>query len=429
MKIKYSLLLLQIAFIYSCSNNFEDNCNTNIESHKDNTSSVRSYIEALAIAQNSISIIENNKEVTRGNNIHRTIDDKNSIVITNSSKGLTRLSNSSIDTLLYVFNFNDNQGFAVISASKGTEGLLAVTENGHFDEQHLTNKDGFNIFMTLAEKYVKEAPPKRILPQPFIQRKDSTYQSESYIGPYISVKWGQDDPYGRFFSNWCTGCAVTATAQIMTYYEYPSSLDLTYSGADISVQNLNWTDIKKHDGYKSEFLCEASEETHNAIGRLCKQLGTLSNTVEISPEEGSYTNALDVKIALSNLGYNTSDWENYADVASSLFSNIYYNRTMILSGRAEGESYGHSWILDGTYTYYYEHFSWTKMVEELDWVLDSHTVETHIYYHFNWGADGLNNGYFYGNVFNCSSVLMPDTNSNPLTENFNVNVKVLTVYH
>lgn len=102
---------------------------------------------------------------------------------------------------------------------------------------------------------------------------------------------------------------------------------------------------------------------------------------------------------------------------------------MILSGRAEGESYGHSWILDGTYTYYYEHFSWTKMVEELDWVLDSHTVETHIYYHFNWGADGLNNGYFCGNVFNCSSVLMPDTNSNPLTENFNVNVKVLTVYH
>ena len=33
-----------------------------------------------------------------------------------------------MDTLLYVFNFEDEQGFAVVSAIRQTEGLIAVIE-------------------------------------------------------------------------------------------------------------------------------------------------------------------------------------------------------------------------------------------------------------------------------------------------------------
>lgn len=57
-----------------------------------------------------------------------------------------------------------------------------------------------------------------------------------------------------------------------------------------------------------------------------------------------------------------------------------------------------------------------------DWTL------THAYYHFNWGFDGENNGYFYGGVFDTSNGINYDTPYNYQSFNFNTNVKILVVY-
>lgn len=36
----------------------------------------------------------------------------------------------------------------------------------------------------------------------------------------------------------------TANAQVMSYYEYPSAIDLTYPGCGQTYQTLNWTSMK-----------------------------------------------------------------------------------------------------------------------------------------------------------------------------------------
>jgi hypothetical protein len=50
------------------------------------------------------------------------------------------------------------------------------------------------------------------------------------IDPLVQVKWGQAYPYNKFCpsrnecSNTAVGCVAVATAQIMSYHKYPSSL-------------------------------------------------------------------------------------------------------------------------------------------------------------------------------------------------------------
>lgn len=93
--------------------------------------SIRSYDEALEIAKGAVSIVENGI-TTRGSFPSRVIDQKNSMIIRST---LTRSESTDYnDTLLYVFNYANDMGFAVVSANPETEGLIAVTESGTYTD-------------------------------------------------------------------------------------------------------------------------------------------------------------------------------------------------------------------------------------------------------------------------------------------------------
>ena len=55
---------------------------------------------------------------------------------------------------MYVFNFNDEQGFAVVSANRQTEGLIAAVEMGSYDPAIPTGNPGFDTYMQMAKVYV-----------------------------------------------------------------------------------------------------------------------------------------------------------------------------------------------------------------------------------------------------------------------------------
>ena len=115
-------------------------------------SKYRTYEEALAIAQDAISML-GKSSVTRSGN-PRTIDIHNVQYIVNTSS--TR-SDGKTDTLMYVFNYDDNAGFAVVSANRATEGLIAVTEQGNYVAGEETGNGGFDLYMDMAEEYVMRA--------------------------------------------------------------------------------------------------------------------------------------------------------------------------------------------------------------------------------------------------------------------------------
>lgn len=76
-----------------------------------------------------------------------------------------------------------------------------------------------------------------------------------------------------------------------------------------------------------------------------------------------------------------------------------------------------------------EYFTFIRAQNELFWNLLDYTTSVLNYYHFNWGAHGSNNGYFFKDVFDMSQVIIPDTNSNSHNENYNINVSYLPIYH
>lgn len=62
-------------------------------------------------------------------------------------------SRTANDTLLFVVNYGNDNGFAIISAKKDHDGLLAVTNNGTYTEGVEFDNPGMNMMMKNAIAY------------------------------------------------------------------------------------------------------------------------------------------------------------------------------------------------------------------------------------------------------------------------------------
>lgn len=408
-------LIATTLFAASCSTDNFDEATKPMEL-KTSTLNKRSYSEALEIANNAISMLGDNA-VTRSG-FPRQIDEQHGVkYVTNR---ITRIG--APDTLLYIFNFEGEEGFAVVSANKNTDGLLAVTESGCYNPEEGTNNPGLDMFMNMAAGYVStkglELPETPEIP--LLRYKtviDTIYKV--VISPRISVEWGQSGIYGQFCPNGFSGCANSAMAMAMSYYAFPTTLEINYEGITPFTLTLNWLNIKNHTS--SYYYCSCSTETHNAIGYLLRQLGYMTNSTYYFDENGDgindgtgtyFTNVISV---LRSIGYTVGDETNYN---STDLSSILNNGKLILMGGSNANSNtGHMWVVDGCNYYTTETqdyvssngFEWSK--------IGTPTYRTTAYNHINWGWDGSANGYFNNGVF--------DPNGN----NYSEDITYTSIYH
>ena len=77
-------------------------------------------------------------------------------------------------------------------------------------------------------------------------------------------------------------------------------------------------------------------------------------------------------------------------------------------------------MLDGVYTHEHGNISWTQELGS--------TVMELYEYNFNWGKDGIGNGYFLANVFNSKKAYMSDGIPAPLNIDYANDVNLLNVY-
>lgn len=424
-EILFSGILILSSFLLACSN-LDTPEISDLTSKKYIHDNNRSFEEALQIAQSSINIVNANS-VTRSNS-KRVISIKDTK--TYRSQPITRSESGTNDTLMYVFNFEGNQGFAVVSATKYTEGLIAVTEQGYYDPEIRSTNEGFNAFMDLTKDYIIKSKNRGgldpILPPGFQEFKDTTIITESWIGPFVVVKWGQGYPENIDCSNGYSGCAVTAMAQLMSYYEQPTYIYCTYVNP-YEYYQLNWTSLKSHIISNHVGTCPGvSQETHNLIGRLCRQLGEVSNTQY--QLDGSFTTNNNTKNTLQIYGYQTGSWSTYS--TSSIDTNLSNNHIVMIRGDEDISGNGHMWLIDGRYRRITDYYEWYRNYGEVDWILRRHTTIDDRYYHYNWGYSGENNGYFSANIFNTQNEYSFDSpNGNNQYYNYKNNVKILPVYY
>lgn len=124
----FLFLVFALFFAATCSD--FDEAAANIPKEPAPRSLFRSYDEALSLAEGSIALVDG--AATRSGRTRR-IAGRGQCV----TAPATRSGASQTDTLMYVFNFDDGDGFSVIAANRAVDPLLAVGAGN----LHLRRKD------------------------------------------------------------------------------------------------------------------------------------------------------------------------------------------------------------------------------------------------------------------------------------------------
>lgn len=357
----------------------------------------RSYEEALSLARKSIALVDRGQ--TRSATA-RSIRSERGQCITIPS---TRSSESQADTLMYIFNFEGNDGFSIIAANRAVDPILAVAEKGNYTYGEATGVENFDFYM---DAMVQSLADRKILPIDTVRTTPMFKQvevNESYSrDPFISVRWGQESPYGNYCSNGKSGCAATAIAQIMTFYRFPSSITTTYTDAPHAGETiaLDWDSMINYSyGYQISALMRE-------IGQRVGMNYSNPNSSGASPDK--------VASCIRSFGYTCSEFANYN--ISTIHDNLdNWQPAYVIGYSILG---GHAWIADG-YIYsrigteYYEkrlvNNDEPGLIPHYEYVLTNSTVQTTNLVHYNWGWDGSCDGYFApgngvasgnGNIFN-----------------------------
>lgn len=342
------------------------------------------------------------------------------------------------DTLFYVVNFADSAGFALIDAdTTSRQPLFAVTEKGNYTPGEVTNT-GFDDYMAAICDFAPQFPQDGQNPDStlLISTTHEYYTDWEGVNPMLEVKWGQDWPYNEHTpivstqSHALVGCIATAMAQVLSYYEYPDSIELFYN--PIYVENdtrdtifdvlyPNWEELKNHNNIVDND-CLQCDIAHIQLPYLMRELGYRVNMQYSPTVSGAYIS--DVDNAMIALGYSMDPLQAYdwSDVTTSLFS----NKLVYAGGYPNKEDGGHAWVIDG-----YKSRSFIRKTEYINPfgptpVPDIEETEYN-YVHINWGWDGRNNGYFLSGVFDTASPYELDEGSYNVNDySFSYGVKMYT---
>ena len=443
MKLQHFFFVLCIS-LAACTNDDEVVDFASTFKSEQSGQSIRSLDEAIQIAQSAACMVKGN---TTRLSIDRSVDLGDIHVVKNLiTRNATEGFNS--DTLMYVINYTDG-GFAVVSANPDVEGLLAVTEEGHYTGEAESGVEGFDDFMMLAKLYSSASREGDRAQNPHSHKDTLDIQH----GPFLEVKWGQRNYPGMYCPNGVSGCVPLAIAQIFSFFKHPASISLTYPERDADSLTLNWNDICKHklfyevNGLESSLYCSASTTAHVALGKLCRQIGYALNSIYYSYTDpslnktGTPTNTADFVDAIEQFGYGCTANLNYTVGTAREMIDL-FNRPFMMAGQRlinnEDSTYSlatHAWVVDGYMDRVITTIDTAYYVPELippgslPYVIS--ITESHRYYtHINWGWNGRNNGYYVEDVFATNRYIQLD--SNPYTpidsiHNYHYNIKYFDI--
>lgn len=292
------------------------------------------------------------------------------------------------DTLYYVFN-TDN-GFAVISADRRTQPLLAFSDDQPFAEG--TVAPPAQMWLThyadqLAELRSQPYRPEEAHPAWSATRGD--LRPEAAIAPFLRSNWGQGSEYNYYCpkdikgegGRTVTGCVATAMAQLMYHFRFPETGTGTYSYTDVhyGVQSADYGSTT----YNFDAMCDKASSVNTAISTLMYHCGVGVDMVYGPNGSGMYNHSA-AYVLRTYFKYSPDTRYEFRDSTTLDWDSLivaHLERTIPLyyAGWSVPDTDGHAFICDG--------------YQRLD---------NANYYHFNFGWDGQSNGYFYTNALNVS---------------------------
>jgi len=267
----------------------------------------------------------------------------------------------------YIFNKEDGNGFVIVSAESGTRQILAYSNEGAFQVEHIEHGPA-----DFLKSYEQEINAVRCS-----ARKAPTIQTGSYQPKLLTTANFHQDGYSfndsyapKIDGKSClSGCVATAMAILMKYHNWPTKNTGSHSytaesglelSCDFSSITFDWENMKDNPDISSS----------DAVSNLQRACGIAVNMEYGVDESWAYYATVnyalrhyfyyDFPYQIQRAQYETEEWNDI------LRSEIDSDRPVFIGGLAEIG--GHAYVLDG---------------------YDQEGI-----FHYNLGWGGVNNGYY-----------------------------------
>ena len=354
-----------------------------------------------------------------GGSVRRTISGRYSKIFSDATKSGDEVP------VVHVFNFEDESGFAIMSADRRVAPMLAFAFKGCLEAGDPIDNPGLAIYMSKLNNYISRLTLDTLSSDQVIDQDDLIYGDvyvTEMVSGYCPVKWNQSYPYNYLCPvdsalglKCLTGCTATAVAQLMACYKYPESYNGYTFDWDSMIEASNAYElpvappvedpedpinIGDNDSTKPPISAGSimyEPEPDSAIfqvARLMQQLGLPENLNNFYTPYATYTSSSAVGTTLKNFGFSESEIIDFIELLNELRSGYY---CFVHAEGYEGDDLvgSHCWLLHGLMTVkYYNVFN-----------------ETY-YFLCNFGWGGLADGYYLAEVFNMDEgPVFPDVKS------------------
>ncbi len=463
MKKYYLIVMIFSAILTSCTDFYNDTSNNEMINLSEKLDTIHSYTIPLQTALSELEdVLQGIDQTSSGNNSSKIKKIKREIsTIQVIYRGAFRTSNkngsqkiaSLNDSLLYVVDFADDAGSAVLAAdSRITEPVLAITEDGSIINEIPLYEEGtsygdtclqnFSLYNQDEDDYYvgKEAPvlleycydyaddcvSGSSTNNTIVKTTTGSWTINEKIYPKLKTAWHQRSPFNdavpktrwffwQSYARGPAGCVPIAIAQIMAYQEFPKNL--TCNG-----YSINWSGIKN--------ICTISNKTASgsnydrlAVAQLVSNIGSWCNAV-YTPD-WAFALPRKARDCMSTLGYqNVVRDYGYSETK---VINMLQNDNPVFIAAISGIVGGHAWVIDG----YINRSREIKGYNSAGTLVKTST-ETQSLMHCNFGWQGSCNGYYTSGIFNTKAgAVEHETYDSYATsnDNFNWAFHIITYNH
>lgn len=345
-----------------------------------------------------------------------------------------------IEPFVYVVNFEDNQGFALVSGDTRMQPILAVTDSGSLPQGAVIDNPGVIMMLSNIETDYRMAlglpiedidgnmvdpigtaeDGSYIYPDMYVEDIEQTRSTNTtyeygewdefvYRGEQVACEWGQSSlpfnlhTYTPDGLRAPAGCVTVAVAQIMYYWGH----NYTYDG-----YYFDWNVMQDRSG-----LYNSGSLAYQMIAELMYKLGLPENLDVDYDTDGSGADNANVSRTFRNFGYisgGSIESYNFDEIYNVIASRPVYiagwalkkvTKNIILGITIKTTtSYkeGHAWVIDQVLTRGRYKYTYIDGIKQPDIIKEYEKLV-----HCNFGWRGSNNGFYYSKKFN--------TNEDPVT--------------
>ena len=259
-----------------------------------------------------------------------------------------------VDPSLYVVNFADDGGFAIVAADRRQPATVyAVSDEGAFPDPEAAEAPVRFLYERIHLLAATASAEK--LPVVY-----GPWVNTSKLDAMVKVRWGTGNPYN------CTTTRTTAYAQVMSYYKRP--------------WQYNWSEMVKHISTRGT-AAENYPPAYTSIRNLCASLDA---------------NPVNAIIQMGYTAYNAA--YDYSRVKKLLDEG---NPVIIDAATGIQTDYTDFWIVDG----YLERERYPQVDPS---VAIRYPIQKNHLLHCNMCCDGVGNGYYLSSLLDMSEPTIPD---------------------